>query len=89
MPSSSSDWRTVTTVGKSKLTEDAAALKRRAEEWATERVDALRDAWHELPDELTDRQQDAAEPLLAIAEMAGDAWAGSISRGFASSGGGI
>jgi putative DNA primase/helicase len=34
----------------------------------------LRDARPQLPDELTDRQQDGAEPLLAIADLAGGEW---------------
>jgi len=37
-------------------------------------IDALRTARPTLPDELSDRQQDICEPLLAIAEMAGDDW---------------
>src|SRR4030095_14667070 len=37
-------------------------------------IDALRSARPTLPDELSDRQQDICEPLLAIAEMAGDNW---------------
>ena len=32
----------------------------------------LRERWPELPEELTDRQQDGAEPLLAIADSAGN-----------------
>jgi Protein of unknown function (DUF3631) len=35
----------------------------------------LTDAEPELPDELSDRMQDVWEPLLAVAELAGDEWA--------------
>jgi hypothetical protein len=34
----------------------------------------LRDARPVLPDELSDRQQDGVEPLLAIADIAGNGW---------------
>ena len=37
-------------------------------------IEALRDAEPALPDELTDRAQDIAEPLLAIADLAGGEW---------------
>jgi hypothetical protein len=39
-------------------------------------IDTLRDARPGLPEELTDRQQDYCEPLLAIADMAGGDWPG-------------
>jgi hypothetical protein len=39
-------------------------------------IDTLRDARPALPEELTDRQQDYCEPLLAIADMAGGDWPG-------------
>lgn len=38
-------------------------------------IDKLRDARPSLPDELSDRQQDISEPLLAIADIAGNHWA--------------
>lgn len=40
----------------------------------------LSERWPELPDELTDRQQDAAESLLAIGDLAGPAWASRARR---------
>jgi hypothetical protein len=43
---------------------------------AAEHVDELRGAEPELPDELSDRQQDCWEPLLAIADLAGGDWPG-------------
>jgi Protein of unknown function (DUF3631) len=47
------------------------ALRTRLEQWATANVAALADAEPDLPEELSDRQQDACEPLLAIADLAG------------------
>jgi hypothetical protein len=37
-------------------------------------IDTLRNARPALPEELTDRQQDYCEPLLAIADLAGGGW---------------
>jgi hypothetical protein len=42
--------------------------------WAKAAVEALAVARPQLPDELNDREQDIWEPLLAIAEQAGDGW---------------
>jgi len=42
--------------------------------WAAERLDALTEMRPELPESLSDRQQDGAEPLLAIADLAGGEW---------------
>jgi hypothetical protein len=42
--------------------------------WAEGAVEQLRDSDPELPDELDDRAQDGAEPLLAIADLAGEDW---------------
>lgn len=53
---------------------DAEQLRERLEAWGAQNVDRLRDARPELPEELSDRQQDGAEPLLAIAELAGGEW---------------
>jgi hypothetical protein len=47
----------------------------RLEEWGERAVGTLTLAEPDLPDELNDRQQDACEPLLAIADMAGKEWA--------------
>lgn len=52
----------------------AAPLRERLERWAESAVDELRDARPELPEKLGDRAQDAAEPLLAIADAAGAEW---------------
>lgn len=42
--------------------------------WSEKAVEQLRDANPDLPDELDDRAQDAGEPLLAIADLAGGEW---------------
>jgi hypothetical protein len=46
------------------------------ETWVQQRglINTLRDARPALPEELTDRQQDYCEPLLAIADLAGGEW---------------
>jgi hypothetical protein len=44
------------------------------EKWGTEEIDGLDSVQVELPTELDDRAQDAAEPLLEIAGLAGDEW---------------
>jgi hypothetical protein len=44
------------------------------EAWGCQSIEKLRDARPELPEELSDRQQDGAEPLLAIADLAGREW---------------
>jgi len=54
---------------------EAAKLKAEFEAWATDRaLETLREAEPELPDELDDRQAEAWEPLLAIADLAGGEW---------------
>lgn len=53
---------------------EAAGLRGRLEAWFAVTVENLRTARPVLPDALTDRQQDGAEPLLAIADMAGGEW---------------
>jgi len=53
---------------------EAALLKPQIEAWATVILPSLRDARPDLPEELSDRQQDGAEPLLAIGDRAGGDW---------------
>jgi Protein of unknown function (DUF3631) len=53
---------------------DAAPLRDRLAEWAKAHLDELRAARPAMPDELDDRAQDAAEPLLAIADLAAGDW---------------
>ena len=55
-----------------------ATIRAELEAWMQQPglIDTLRDARPALPEELTDRQQDYCEPLLAIADMAGGDWPG-------------
>ena len=53
---------------------EATVLRERIEEWCASIVEGLPGARPELPNALTDRQQDGAEPLLAIADAAGREW---------------
>ena len=52
----------------------AEPIRRSIENLAKRYRIELRDARPELPDELNDRAQDVWEPLLAIADLAGDGW---------------
>lgn len=52
----------------------ATILKERVEAWCLTIAESLPQARPELPDALTDRQQDGAEPLLAIADVVGGEW---------------
>jgi Protein of unknown function (DUF3631) len=53
---------------------EACTLKRELKSWAARWHARLRDARPSLPEELSDRQQDVAEPLLAIADSFGGDW---------------
>jgi len=53
---------------------EAEYLREKLSAWAQSIETSLRDASPELPEELSDRQQDCAEPLLAIADIAGGDW---------------
>lgn len=53
---------------------ESRKLQEKIEAWCSGIIPTLRDARPELPNELTDRQQDGAEPLLAIADAAGGDW---------------
>jgi hypothetical protein len=54
----------------------AAPIARRLEAWVkgAGTIDILRAARPTIPDELSDRQADICEPLLAIADLAGGEW---------------
>jgi putative DNA primase/helicase len=56
-------------------TPEYAALRQQALRWAMDAAPSLRDARPVLPDSSNDRLADNWEPLLAIAEMAGEEWA--------------
>jgi hypothetical protein len=60
---------------------EVRVLRERIEAWAPKSVGVLREARPKLPSELYDRQQDGAEPLLAIADIAGPNWAISARKG--------
>jgi hypothetical protein len=49
-------------------------LREKLEAWGIQNVEKLRGARPALPEALSDRQQDGAEPLLAIADLAGGKW---------------
>jgi hypothetical protein len=55
--------------------EEAAPFATALAEWADGAVDALADARPALPPELGDRAADVWEPLVAIADLAGEEWA--------------
>jgi Protein of unknown function (DUF3631) len=57
-----------------KVKPDADKLRERWEVWAQTHTSELAYAEPELPDELSDRAQDVWEPLLAIADHAGEDW---------------
>jgi hypothetical protein len=53
---------------------EAASLREKLAAWCTANIERLRDCPPDLPEALTDRQQDGAEPLLAIADLAAVEW---------------
>lgn len=53
---------------------DANDLKARLRSWVSTHLEDLKNARPDLPECLSDRQQDSAEPLLAIADAAGGDW---------------
>ena len=53
---------------------EAKPLKERLEQWAKKHIPVLDGKLPDLPDELSDRAQDVWEPLLAIADLAENAW---------------
>jgi putative DNA primase/helicase len=55
-------------------TDDFRTLREKAQRWADNNVEKLKDARPTLPDGLNDRAADNWEPLLAIAELAGGDW---------------
>jgi hypothetical protein len=57
-----------------KVSEQTAAIREALGAWASDAVGCLYAADPYLPDELSDRAQDAWEPLLAVAELAGGDW---------------
>jgi hypothetical protein len=60
--------------GSKALALELERLKKRSAAWATKHRQSLADSEPTCPPELTDRQQDIAEPLLAIADQFGGEW---------------
>jgi hypothetical protein len=52
----------------------ASSLRGRMRDWAATNIAILRVARPSIPEELSDRQQDIVEPLLAIADLVGGDW---------------
>jgi putative DNA primase/helicase len=55
-------------------TDEFATLRRMAQRWADDNIEALKKKRPKLPHGLNDRAEDNWEPLLAIAELAGGDW---------------
>jgi Protein of unknown function (DUF3631) len=53
---------------------EASQLRGRIATWSKSQIKRLREIEPELPEELSDRQADGVEPLLAIAELVGHGW---------------
>jgi hypothetical protein len=53
---------------------DGETLRVQIAEWAVAVADDIADAWPVMPDGVENRQVDCWEPLLAIADAAGDTW---------------
>lgn len=64
----------VTRFRRRKVTGAGRMFYERAAAWAQQHVPALKNAEPDLPDELSDRQQDCAEPLVVIADTLGGDW---------------
>jgi hypothetical protein len=62
---------------------EASTVKARLSAWCEANLEALRNAKPEIPRELSDRQADVCEPLLAIADLAGGVWPEAARRGLA------
>jgi len=57
------------------ISADAAGIRERLRDWVTPKLrEQLISVFPALPDALSDRQQDVAEPLLAVADCAGPEW---------------
>lgn len=56
------------------LGDAGAVLRDRVADWVEPQAEYLSSLWPALPDDLDDRAADAWEPLLAIADAAGDDW---------------
>jgi putative DNA primase/helicase len=61
---------------RSRDTDEFLELRRKARRWADDNIDALKKARPSIPEALNDRAADNWEPLLAIADLAGNEWSG-------------
>jgi Protein of unknown function (DUF3631) len=59
---------------RSRDTDEFLELRRKARRWADDNVAALKEAYPSIPEELNDRAADNWQPLLAIADLAGNEW---------------
>jgi putative DNA primase/helicase len=59
---------------------DGVTLRRKMLRWANDNRNKLKNANPTMPTKLTSRQEDIAEPLLAIADACGGHWPGTIRR---------
>ena len=57
-----------------RVLETIADIRTRLQRWGVEHSDELSDTDPQMPEELTDRAADIWEPLLAIADIAGEEW---------------
>jgi hypothetical protein len=64
----------VTRFRRREVEEQAGSLRKQAERWARENVEALRASRPDMPDYIDDRAADGWEPLLAIADAVGGDW---------------
>jgi hypothetical protein len=60
---------------KREVERQATETKARLTAWCATHIDAISNARPNIPAELSDRQADCCEPLLAIADLAGGGWA--------------
>ncbi len=65
---------------RSEVEPGASALYDRAQSWVGANLDQLREARPDNPEGLSDRQEDAVEPLLAIADAARGSWPEELRR---------
>lgn len=59
-----------------KIVTETDTLRMGLRQWAESAAEELTDSEPSMPAELTDRQADCWEPLIAVADLAGEQWAG-------------
>jgi hypothetical protein len=63
---------------------EGSEIAARIAAWCTSNLESLRQARPEIPGQLSDRQADVCEPLLAIADAAGSSWPGAARKSLVS-----